>query len=65
VDARREAVVKWLAISVGMTNAAVTAYWLVGGTALLSTIGGEIEEWGRQRTDGVLVVLAIVLLVWF
>lgn len=63
VEARLEAVVKWVAIAFGMTNAAVTAYWLVGGTALLSTIGGEIEEWGRRRTAGVLIVLAIVFAV--
>ncbi|MGA9278403.1 DUF3995 domain-containing protein [Ilumatobacter sp.] len=56
-------IAKWVAVGVGMTNSAVTAYWLVGGSALLSTVGGEIERWGRQRTPGVLGVLAIVLMV--
>lgn len=60
---RLESVAKWLAISLGLANAAVSAYWLAGGTALLSTVGGEIEEWGRRRTAGVLVVLAIVVVV--
>lgn len=62
VPTRRATVVKWLAILLGLTNAAVTAYWLAGGTALLSTVGGEIEEWGHHRTPVVLSVLAIVLL---
>lgn len=60
---RCEIVVKWSAVALGLTNAAVTAYWLVGGTALLSTIGGEIEAWGRRRSAAVLVALVIVLLV--
>jgi hypothetical protein len=60
---RQVAVAKWVAISLGTMNAAATGYWLAGGTALLSTVGGEIEEWGRQRSGGVLVVLAVVLLV--
>lgn len=59
----RGAIAKWVAILLGTANAAVTGYWLAGGTALLSMVGGEIEEWGRQRSTGVLGVLAVVLLV--
>ena len=50
-------------MAIGAANAAVTAFWLAGGTALLSTVGGEIERRGRERGAGVLVVLSIVLLV--
>jgi hypothetical protein len=63
MNARRDDIFRWLAVSLGSTNAAVTAYWLAGGTALLSTIGGEIEEWGRRRTADVLIVLGVVLFV--
>ena len=28
-------------------SAAVSAYWLAGGTWLLSTVGGVVEEEGR------------------
>lgn len=59
----REPVARAAAVAIGAANAAVTGFWLVGGTALLSTVGGEIERWGRERGAGVLVVLAVVLLV--
>jgi hypothetical protein len=39
-----------LAASLGTASAAVSAYWALGGTALLDTIGGDIERWGRERS---------------
>jgi hypothetical protein len=33
-----------------LASAAVTAYWLLGGTLGLDTVGGEIEEQARERT---------------
>ncbi len=54
---------RFLAVVLGGSNAAITAYWLVGGTALLSTVGGEIERWGRERSGWVLTVLAVVLVI--
>ena len=51
-----------IAAGLGTASAAVSAYWVLGGTALLDTIGGEIERWGRQRSAGVIVALwAIVV----
>ena len=35
-----------------LASAAVSAYWALGGDALLDTVGGEIEEWGRDRQPG-------------
>jgi Protein of unknown function (DUF3995) len=43
-------------------SAAVTAYWLLGGSAGLDTVGGEIEEQARERSAATLAVLAVTLL---
>lgn len=48
----------WLAAVLGLASAAVSAYWAVGGTALVDTVGGDIERWGRER--GVAVVAALL-----
>jgi hypothetical protein len=42
-------------------SAAVTAYWLLGGTLGLDTVGGEIEEQARERSTLALVALAATL----
>jgi hypothetical protein len=42
-------------------SAAVTAYWLLGGTIGLDTVGGEIEEQARERTTLALAALSITL----
>ena len=52
-----------VAIFLGLGNAAVSAYWLLGGTALLDTVGGDIERWGRERGPLVLLALTGVVLV--
>ena len=39
-----------IAASLGAASAAMSAYWALGGTALLDTVGGEIESWGRERS---------------
>lgn len=41
----------------GMTNAAVSVYWAVGGQGLLATIGGDLERWGRERSPAVVAGL--------
>ena len=56
---------RWVAVVLGAGNAAITAFWLVGGTALLDTIGGEIERWGRERGAAVVLALTVVLLAKF
>jgi hypothetical protein len=50
----------WCAFVLGVASAAVSAYWAAGGTALLDTVGGSIERWGRERSLAVLVVLVAV-----
>jgi len=47
----------WTAAVLGLGSAAVSAYWALGGTALLDSVGGEIEAWGRQRSTGVVAAL--------
>ena len=49
-----------LAASLGAASAATSAYWALGGTALLDTVGGEIERWGRERSAGVVATLWLV-----
>ena len=44
-------------------SAAVSAYWLAGGTWLLSTVGGVVEEQGRQGGALVAAGLALVVVV--
>ncbi|MPY94391.1 MAG: DUF3995 domain-containing protein [Acidimicrobiia bacterium] len=47
----------------GLGHAATSAYWAQGGTALLDTIGGDIERWGRQRDPSVVGALWAIAVV--
>ena len=58
---RGAAVAASIAAGLGAANAAVSAHWALGGTALLDTIGGEIERWGRERSAGVVVALWLIV----
>ncbi len=49
-----------IAAGLGAASAAVSAYWALGGMALLDTVGGEIERWGRERSAGVVVTLWVI-----
>jgi Protein of unknown function (DUF3995) len=49
-----------LAAMLGAASAAMSAYWALGGTALLDTVGGEIERWGRERSAGVVATLWLI-----
>jgi hypothetical protein len=52
-----------IAAVLGLASAALSAHWALGGTALLDTVGGDIERWGRQRGPSVVAALwAIVAL---
>jgi Protein of unknown function (DUF3995) len=42
-------------------SAAVSAFWLLGGTLGLDTVGGEIEEQARERSSLALAALAVTL----
>jgi len=50
-----------IAAGLGTASAAVSAYWALGGTALLDTIGGELERWGRRRSAGLIVALWVIV----
>jgi Protein of unknown function (DUF3995) len=55
--------IAWAAFFVGLLYAAVSLYWALGGTWLLDTIGGSLEEQARAGTVGVrLLVWAAVAL---
>jgi hypothetical protein len=50
-----------IAAGLGLASAAVTAYWAIGGTGLLDTVGGEIERWGQEHSLGVVVTLGLIV----
>jgi hypothetical protein len=49
-----------ISAGLGAASAAMSAYWALGGTALLDTVGGEIERWGRERSAGVVATLWVI-----
>ena len=53
----------WLAAGLGVLFAAVSAYWGLGGTWLLDTVGGSLAEAGRRRDVGLIAIvwLTVVL----
>jgi hypothetical protein len=50
-----------VATVLAFASAAVTGYWLLGGTAGLDTVGGAVEEQARDRTPLAVVALAVTL----
>jgi Protein of unknown function (DUF3995) len=50
-----------VAVVLAFASAAVSAYWLLGGTLGLDTVGGEVEEQARERTTLALAALAVTL----
>lgn len=54
----------WLlgATVLGLAHAAVSLLWVCGSTWLLDTVGGTIEEWGRDGGSGVRLALLVVVL---
>jgi Protein of unknown function (DUF3995) len=50
-----------LAAVLAFASAAVSLYWLLGGTALLDTVGGDLERLARERSTGALAGLAVVV----
>jgi hypothetical protein len=62
-SARTATIAAAVAAVLGVASAAISAYWLTGGDALLDTVGGDIERWGRDRSASVLAALAGVVIV--
>ena len=52
----------YAAALLALASAAISLYWAVGGTALLDTVGGEIEELARERTAGALALICATVL---
>lgn len=51
----------YVAAGLAFASAAVTAYWVAGGTGLLDTVGGPLERLARERSAGALALgLAVV-----
>jgi Protein of unknown function (DUF3995) len=50
-----------VAAALGTASAAVSAYWALGGEALLDTVGGAVERWGRERSASVVVALWVIV----
>src|SRR3954466_5731915 len=47
-----------VAAVLGVAHALVSAYWALGGTVLLNTIGGDLERWGRERRPALIAAKA-------
>lgn len=62
VPRRTARVAAVVAAGLGTGHALISAYWAVGGTALLDTIGGDLERWGRERGAAVVAALWAVAL---
>lgn len=60
---RRSTSLALAAGALGIGHALVSAYWAIGGTALLDTIGGDLERWGRERGPAVVAGLWLVVVV--
>lgn len=48
-------------VLLALASAAITAYWTLGGTALLDTVGGAMESLARERTAGALLLGGLVV----
>lgn len=51
----------YAAAGLAFASAAITTYWLLGGTALLDTVGGYPEELARTRSTAALAVGLLVV----
>jgi hypothetical protein len=50
------------AAALAFASAAVSCYWTAGGTFLLDTVGGAIEELARERSLGAVALGAATVL---
>lgn len=47
-----------VAVLLGLASAGISLFWALGGHALIDTMGGSTERWGRDR--GVMGVVALL-----
>jgi Protein of unknown function (DUF3995) len=53
----------YAAAVLALASAAVSLYWTLGGTRLLDTLGGSLEDLARNRSGGALALGILVVLV--
>ncbi len=53
----------YTAAVLAFASAAVSLYWTLGGTRLLDTVGGSLEDLARDRSSGALALGILVVLV--
>ena len=53
----------YAAAVLAFASAAVSAYWTLGGTVLLDTVGGTIERLARERSAPAILLGIVVVLV--
>jgi len=53
----------YAAAVLAFASAAVSLYWTLGGTRLLDTVGGSLEDLARERSGGALLLGIVVVLV--
>ena len=51
----------WAAAVLAAASAATTAYWTLGGTALLDTVGGAMESMARERSAAAVLAGLVVV----
>jgi hypothetical protein len=51
----------YLAAVLAVGSAAISLYWMLGGTGLLDTVGGEIEDLARERSAGTVAALGVAV----
>jgi hypothetical protein len=53
----------YIAAGLAFVSAATTGYWLLGGTALLDTLGGSVERLARDRSSAAFALAAVVVVI--
>jgi hypothetical protein len=53
----------FIAAGLAFVSAATTGYWLLGGTALLDTVGGSVERLARDRGSAAFALAAVVVVI--
>jgi hypothetical protein len=51
----------YAAAALAFASAAVSLYWALGGTALLDTVGGAIEDLARERSAAALALISVIV----
>jgi hypothetical protein len=61
VGTRKGSWAGYTAFVVGFLYTLVSLYWVIGGTALLDTLGGKLEEMARAREPGLIAIVWVTV----